>query len=440
MRNFRYIIRLFVAFISRFKFILLLAGFAGIVLFLMFKNVDSIQFLKKSETIGLVGKYRTDNLPIGLTSLIGDGLTKIDENGIVNPNLASSWETTDNGKTWTFHLRDNIFWQDSKKLVANNLIYNFSDAEVSYPDGKTIVFKLQNPFAAFPAIVAKPVFKKGLLGTGEWKVSKASLSGNFVQKLVLTAKNGDKRTYKFYPTEERAKLAFKLGSVQKLDGIFSVTPFNDWKNVGITKKINNYRYTAIFFNMKSGEFGDKEFRQALAYAIDKTKLPGTRAYSPISEDSWAYNPQVKPYNYDFKKASDSINALVKEKKQVFSVNLSTSAVLLPVAEQIAKDWEKVGVKTNVQVENTIPQDFQILLAIIDLPYDPDQYSIWHSTQTASNISHYQNQRIDKLLEDGRLELNSEKRKSIYLDFQRFLVEDSPAIFLYHPVNYLIERK
>jgi peptide/nickel transport system substrate-binding protein len=94
----------------------------------------------------------------------------------------------------------------------------------------------------------------------------------------------------------------------------------------------------------------------------------------------------------------------------------------------------------LQVISQIPSDYQAFLAIFDIPDDPDQYSMWHSTQTATNITHYQNPRIDKLLEDGRSEINIDARKKIYFDFQRFLVEDSPAAFLYYPTTYSIGRK
>jgi peptide/nickel transport system substrate-binding protein len=80
------------------------------------------------------------------------------------------------------------------------------------------------------------------------------------------------------------------------------------------------------------------------------------------------------------------------------------------------------------------------LAILDTPDDPDQYSIWHSTQEATNITHYENPRIDKLLEDGRSEIDLASRRRIYLDFQRFLVEDSPAAFLYYPATYTVSRR
>ena len=50
-----------------------------------------------------------------------------------------------------------------------------------------------------------------------------------------------------------------------------------------------------------------------------------------------------------------------------------------------------------------------------------------------------NPKIDKLLEDGRKENNKEERKEIYHDFQRFLVEDCPAVFLHELATYSISR-
>lgn len=165
-----------------------------------------------------------------------------------------------------------------------------------------------------------------------------------------------------------------------------------------------------------------------------------RAIGPISASSWAYNSQVKRYNYDPNKAKEIIDEFKKNADvDEVLVDLTTPPILLPQAEIIAKDWESVGLKVNLQVFSGVPGEFQALLAIFDTPVDPDQYSVWHSTQTATNITHYQNARIDKLLEDGRTEVNLEERRKVYLDFQRFLVEDSPAIFLYYPVTYTIMR-
>jgi len=373
-------------------------------------------------------------------NLIGNGLTKIKEDGTVAPDLASSWESPDGGQTWVFKLKDNIFWQDGKKVTSTSINYQFSDAQIERPDEKTLVFKLESAFAPFPYVVSKPTFSKGLLGTGEWRVTKATVSAGFIQRLVLVDKDGNRKIIKFYPTEERAKLGFKLGEIDILESIFNPEPFNEWGVVEVEKEVGNSRYVAVFFNTQDKLLGEKSFRQALAYAIKKDGFDGPRAVSPISPNSWAFNPQVKPYHYDSARAKELIDDLADELKENLTVSIVTTPALLSVAEAIAKDWAEVGVTGNVQVSSGVPTEYQTLLAIFDVGEDPDQYSIWHSTQTSTNISRYQTPRIDKLLEDGRVELNIEERKKIYLDFQRFLVEDSPAAFLYHPTNYTIKRK
>ena len=439
MLSLRYILRLVRAFVARFRNVIFLSIGAGVVLFFIVRILAPIIIPGRAETIGLVGKYHLESLPSEILLMIGGGLTKLDENGVVLPNLADSWETTDKGQTWIFHLRQDALWQDGKKVTASSIVYNFSDAQIERPDENTIIFKLQSPFAPFPSVVAQPTFKKGLLGTGEWRVVKASVAGSFVQRLTLENKNGERTILKFYPTEERAKLAYKLGSVQILKDIYTQAPFDTWKIVKVEENLKRDRVVAVFFNVQDKLMGEKTFRQALAYAIDKDKFPGERAYGPLSEDSWAYNPQVKPYAFDQAKAREIVEDLPEELRENLSVKLVTTPVLLETADSIVKDWEAVGVATELQVSSGIPTEYQAFLAIYDIPKDPDQYAIWHSTQVNSNISKYQNPRIDKLLEDGRGELAQTERRKIYLDFQRFLVEDSPAIFLYHPVSYTIIR-
>lgn len=440
MLTIRYFIRLLAAFIVRFRAIILLGAFLGGIAFLALRILGPSLLTRNTERVGMVGRYRTENLPGSVLNLIGNGLTKIKEDGTVAPDLASSWESPDGGQTWVFKLKDNIFWQDGKKVTSTSINYQFSDAQIERPDEKTLVFKLESAFAPFPYVVSKPTFSKGLLGTGEWRVTKATVSAGFIQRLVLVDKDGNRKIIKFYPTEERAKLGFKLGEIDILESIFNPEPFNEWGVVEVEKEVGNSRYVAVFFNTQDKLLGEKSFRQALAYAIKKDGFDGPRAVSPISPNSWAFNPQVKPYHYDSARAKELIDDLADELKENLTVSIVTTPALLSVAEAIAKDWAEVGVTGNVQVSSGIPAEYQTLLAIFDVGEDPDQYSIWHSTQTSTNISRYQTPRIDKLLEDGRVELNIEERKKIYLDFQRFLVEDSPAAFLYHPTNYTIKRK
>lgn len=441
MLNLRYIFRLVTAFVSRFKVLIMVCVALGIAVFFLLKFLHPVFAGAAVTRVGITGRFNTNNLPPQILSMISDGLTKLDKSGNVEPGLSASWDTPDKGKTWTFTLKDSVLWQDGKKVLSSGIAYQFTDVTVERPNDKTLTFKLQNPYSAFPSVVSRPVFKKGLLGTGAWEVKNLSLSGSYVDQITLQKKNGQKIIYKFYPTEERAKLAFELGEVDQLQDIILPTPFDTWKNLNITNNTNTGEFVAVFFNSQNKLLGEKTMRQALSYAIDKEKLGGERAISPISIDSWAYNSQVKPYNYDPEKAKSIIDEYKKNAKvSEVQLNLTSPPILLPQAEQIKKDWEAVGIKVNLQVFSNVPGDYEALLAIFDIPDDPDQYSIWHSTQTVTNITHYQNPRIDKLLEDGRSEINTEDRKKTYLDFQRFLVEDSPAAFLYYPNNFTIKRK
>jgi len=439
-KSLRYIIRLVGAFLSKFKGLILIGFLLGIVIFIAARFLIPKLGFKTTKVIGLVGKYQTDTIPDEISKQIGNGLTKVDEEGNVEPDLALSWETSDKGKTWIFHLDTKRRWQDGTSLTSKDVSYNFSDADVQKPDDATIIFKLKNEFSPFPSVVSEPIFKKGLLGTGEWKVKKLSLSANYIQSVILVDAKNNQKIYKFYPTEDRAKLALKLGQVHTLSNLYDASPFETWGVFNIKGSPSNNKIVTLFFNTKDNILSEKSVRQALAYAINKDSLPKPRAYSPIQQNSWAYNPQVKTYNYDVERAKSLISDLPQEVKSNLKIDIVTNYILLPTAEKIVKDWEEIGVASQALVSSSIPTEYQTFLAIFEIPADPDQYTVWHSTQSTSNFSNYQNPRIDKLLEDGRAQLDQEERRKTYLDFQRFLNEDLPALFLYYPTLYTIERK
>lgn len=425
----RYIFRLIQAFFKRFKGIIFVGFVFGIIVFL-FLTLLLPSLTSTKQRIGLLGRYTVDNLPEEIAYKISGGLTKTDDSGNIVPNIAKSWQTTDGGKNWEFTIDENAKWQDGKKIIANDINYEFSDATIEKIGDNVIKFNLDNQFSAFPVILTKPIFKKGLLGTGEWKVKKVSLVGGYMQDITLINSKKDKLIYKFYPTEERLILGFKMGEIDSIYSLQDSSAFKDWKIVKIDTEVGYNNFVGIFLNTESEKLSEKAVRQALNYAIDKN-FENQRALGPVSPFSWAYNPQVKQYQIDLEKTEEIEN---------LSIKLSTLPNLLKTAEKIAEDWRKAKVNVEVEVVTSVPQDYEAFLATVDIPKDPDQYSLWHSTQTATNISRFKNPRIDKLLEDGRTELDQESRKKIYLDFQRFLVEDVPAIFLYHPTFYTITRK
>ncbi|HBL52362.1 MAG TPA: hypothetical protein DDZ05_04045 [Candidatus Blackburnbacteria bacterium] len=446
MKNIRFWIRFFTTFWKKFKLLLLLGVFLGIAFFLVLPLFKPLLInFQEGNRIGIVGRYSIEELPLEIQSKISQGLTSIDEGGNVHPALASNWEAKDEGKEWVFFLSDKK-WQDGLQIKATDINYKFSDVSVEVIDDRTIKFTLKEPFSPFPSIVSRPIFKRGLLGAGDWKVVKInSISGGrYLESLkLINTKTNRIESYKFFPTEDVAKTALKLGEVDDLENMSS-GEFKDWNNLSIQANSREDMYVGLFINNEDPILSDKSLRQALAYAINKSSFSGERAISPISPLSWAFNPQVKQYPYNVSRAKELYETLPKEQRKDMTLKLETTPALLDTAEKIKSNWENIGIKTQIQTSGSPPEDFQILLAIQSIPPDPDQYSFWHSTQIATNITRYktskESQRIDKLLEDGRKTLDLEERKKIYMDFQRFLLEDSPVIFLYHPITYSISRK
>lgn len=437
MKKIRYILRLTLAFLSRFKLIIIFGVILGVLITYIANKIIHNNISKKVIRVGIAGRFTTENLPEDILNMISDGLTYIDESSDVQPAIAKMWETPDKGKTWIFTLDNNVNWHDEKQLVSGDINYNFDDVTIENTENHIITFLLKEPFSPFPSVVSKPVFKRGLLGTDLWKVKKINFSENAISNLELQ-NNGEKYIFKFYPTEQRTKVAYKLGEIDEMRNLFDPSPFDEWNNSIVSKIINKNQVVTLFFNTKDNLLSDKTVRQALNYALDKESYADERAISPISKDSWAYNPTIKSYEYDIDRAKEIFDDILKGGGKP-KIKLVSAPALLSTAENIKDDWEEIGIEVNLQVSAIIPTEFQAFLAIFDLPSDPDQYSIWHSTQLDTNISGYTNPRIDKLLEDGRTEINKEERKRIYLDFQRFLLEDSPAAFLYYPETYLVKR-
>ncbi len=444
MRRARFFVHLVLLFLKRFGILIGIWILVGGILFGFRNKITTLlPGLSTQEKIGVVGRFTVDTLPLSISSRISFGLTIVDRENLPQPGIAESWEAKNEGSVWVFTLKKDLRWQDNTSLKSSDFSYNFPGITVSYPDETHIEFQLSDPYAPFPIIVSRPYFKKGLLGVGEWRVRKIVTSAGNVQELTLEEKTTHtQEVYRFYPTEESLISAFKLGEVNTISEISDPHALLDWKTVQITPISHEDRFVGIFLNTADSLLTEKNVRQALAYATNKKDIDemSTRAISSLSPSSWAYNPLVKTYDYDPERARKLLGELPKDQREQLSINLVTIPSLLEQAEKIAKDWEEVGVRTTVQVGTGVPENFQALLATQVIPPDPDQYSMWHSTQTDTNITHYKSARIDKLLEDGRRTLDQDERKRIYLDFQRFLVEDSPVIFLYHPVSYNISRK
>ncbi len=101
---------------------------------------------------------------------------------------------------------------------------------------------------------------------GEYIPTKIKRRGQNIDSITLVS-DKQKRTYRFYNTQEAAVLGFKLGEVDMLEEIVDPQFLTNWKNVVISPQISSNRYVAVFFNTQDPLLADKNLRQALTYAI-----------------------------------------------------------------------------------------------------------------------------------------------------------------------------
>ncbi len=396
------------------------------------------------ETIGMTGTFTINDLPSPILNMVSRGLTSVSLDGTVKPAIAASWKIGGNGREYTFFLRRGIYFPDGTHLTSKNVTYNFSDASITRPDDYTIKFKLKDAYSPFLVTVSRPIFKKGFVGLGEYSIKSIKLNGNFVTSIDLVSNGIEKRVakYQFFPTEDAVKTAFVMGEVSRIigirDGTFKKTTLSSFKSVTTNRVLNDQQLITLFYNTQDRVLSEKKVREALVYAIPDVFPNGERNPSPFSPRSWA----DQGTNIHLQDIEHAKNLLATSNNATGSSNLKFVIKTLSQYKEIAKilvgSFKKIGIDTKVEVVETIPSNFQMFLGDINLAKDPDQYVLWHSGQN-NNISGYKNLRIDKLLEDGRKTSDINERKKIYSDFEKYILDDPPASFLYLPYTYEISR-
>jgi peptide/nickel transport system substrate-binding protein len=234
------------------------------------------------------------------------------------------------------------------------------------------------------------------------------------------------------------------------------------------KAFHRYRYLSnsyayLGFNLRDARFTDKRVRQAIAHAINKPEIIegvllglGRPAVGPYKPGTWWYKDDVKTFPFDPERAKallaeagwrrQTADGILEKDGKPFSFTIRTNQgnqVRQQTAEIIQRRLRAVGIEAKIHVVewaafiNTFirKKDFEAIILGWGLGTDPDQYEIWHSSQTGSDeLNHisYKNPRVDELLEAGRRTFSQEKRKAIYGELQDVLADDQPVIFLYVP--------
>ncbi len=226
------------------------------------------------------------------------------------------------------------------------------------------------------------------------------------------------------------------------------------------------RFVSVTFNMDNANvpfFADKTVRQALYYGLDRNGLVdgvaiglGVVAHSPLLPENWAYNTQIPHYDYDPERAKQLLEGAgwidrdgdgVREKEGVplqFLLYASDEALQSSLIQRIALDWQTIGVHAvptpvvfvSLMSDFLQPRNFDAALTVWDIPGDPDQYWLWHSSQIEEgglNYAGWRNDEVDDLLQKARSITNETERKRYYDRFQEIFAEDAPSLLLYYPV-------
>lgn len=357
----------------------------------------------------------------------------------------------------------------------------------------SVRFFLEKPYVPFLenaviGILPKHIWKEAMseqmtfsefnikpVGSGPYKIKKINKnsSGIITSYELISNKNFNfgkphikNLILRFYPSEKDLLSAYLKGSI---DSISAITPQSAEKikrGSSNLKTLSLPRVFGVFFNQNNAQiFSQKEIRSSLNLATDKKRIIdevfqgfGTKIDYPIpagtfgalssEEDNfspekakalllkngWTFNEKEKIWEKKIKK-----DILRLE----FSLTTSDTPDLKQTAELLKSMWENIGAKVKVKIfeigdlnQNAIrPRKYDALLFGEVVGRDPDPFAFWHSSQRNDpglNIALYTNIKVDKLLEQARTISDDDERREKYEEFQREVVKDTPAVFLFSP--------
>ena len=234
----------------------------------------------------------------------------------------------------------------------------------------------------------------------------------------------------------------------------------------LNKKINLYKemgngYTYFGFNLKKRPFDDINVRKAISLAIDRQEIIdgvllglGEEITSPYKPGTYWENKNIKKLSFNPEKAKEllensgyRLNNNIYEKDGIplsFEILTNQNKQREMTAVLIKRRLQDIGIDASIRVIEWASfvnrfiktGEFQAVVLGWSLSLDPDQYSIWHSSQQGPgqfNFIGYSNKTVDNLLEKGRQELNKEKRKAIYNDFSSILYMTINRLYIYMQV-------
>lgn len=360
--------------------------------------------------------------------LLFEGLVKYDRGGEIVPSLAESWKVSEDGKTYTFTLRDGATFTDGTPVDAAAVEWNFKrwagkeDTEwlglsrafkaMKVADPKTFVLQLSQPYPPALQELAyirpvrllspKSVDAEGLyvkpVGTGAWVLESSDRNGAALtrnERYWGTKPKPTRLELDVIPDAQTRLSALRAGDVDIIGGEFTapLTPRNALalKNASGVKLVNETGTGTLVlgFNESKAPFDDQRVRTAVNKLIDRAAI-AKALYFGFGEPAGNLFPESVPLSGTRKElpavdkagALAALNAAGYGPDKPLKVTLLSSEDAIPggraMAEVIQSAVKEIGIEVEVRLVDHATRHKEIAARKYDLafyatyaaPYDP----------------------------------------------------------------------
>ncbi len=424
-----------------------------------------------------------------------EGLLRHDEGGALEPALASGWEISEDGKTYTFYIRKGVKFHNGTELTAEDVKASYNrilDPDLGSPqasrlqkiEGMEVTGKheiqitLASKFAPFlnkvsgpgRAIIPKSIaegsesLKKKVIGTGPFTLS------NWVPGEEISLKRNEEYwmeglpyldgvSFKIIPEPATRRAALQSGDIHVIPSAES-TSVKVLEGASKVKVISTQElaYSLIGFNLDREPLTDPKVRRAISYATDREEIINA-VYNgmatlgtplPPALNEWHVDAsKLDTYGQNYQKAKDLLKEAGYEGGVKFSVTVSpTLQTALQIAQVLQQQLKPAGINMEL---NTVEwgsfldawrnSNFDSFASLNGGSFDPDGYfyRTFHSGGS-TNVFNYSDPRMDELLEKGRVTTDLEERKEIYVKVQKRLIEQMPILFVAYADLHTIVRE
>lgn len=414
-----------------------------------------------------------------------EGLMGFNSKGEFYPQIAKSYTLSDDQKTYTFDLRENVYFHNGKHLTSEDVLYSYetlmgkdnTEFKGRFPliesvravDEYTFEIKLTDPSPAFIASTYVAILPKGYteqstnpIGTGPYKFVEY-VPG---QKVILE-KNDNYYFEDRMPQIDRAEIyiikeeATVVSALQSNQLDVASISANNAKLLESDFKVASSPMNLIQlfgFNNDVKPLDDVRVRQAIAYAINKEDVVNGvfNGYGTILNTNFSpvmahyYNSDLDGYyTQNIEKAKE----LLKEAglEDGFDLTITVPGNYwqhVDTAQIFAQQLAKVNIRVKINSvewgtwldEVYVKRNYQSTIIGFDGKLDPNPILARYKSDYARNFMNFKDSDFDKIIDEAAIELDDAKRVDLYKQAQRILTEKAPAAYVCDPNLTVAMRK